>query len=41
MEKIIEEFGKQESLLFDDLIETARESGSTVTTQGIIVEGGK
>lgn len=37
----IKEIERQESLLFDDLIETARESGSTCTTDGIIINGGK
>lgn len=41
MEKIIEKFEKEESLLFDDMLETARESGSTVTVSGEIIEGGK
>lgn len=35
----IEKIEKEESLLFDDMLETARESGSTVTTNGVIIEG--
>ena len=35
---LIEELTLQESLLFDELIEAARESGST---NGVIIEGGK
>lgn len=41
MEKIIESYEKEQSLLFDDMVETARESGSTVTVSGEIIEGGK
>lgn len=38
----IEKIEKEESLLFDDMVETARESGSTVTVSGVIIEkGGK
>lgn len=37
----IEKFQKEESLLFDEMVETARESGSTITTNGVIIEGGK
>lgn len=41
MEKIIENYEREQSLLFDDMVETARESGSTVTVNGVIIEGGK
>lgn len=41
MEKFIENYEKGLSLLFDDMLETARESGSTVTVSGVIIEGGK
>lgn len=41
MEKIIEIYEREQSLLFDEMLETARESGSTVATNGVIIEGGK